>query len=97
MECLDNIIKQNSIEQILEYYDETVHEVVKYLYANDIDFNHDGGFSLTDEDGNVIAEAELGIESEKVVFSPYDKNSESAFINAGYKVMTSSEFLNLRG
>lgn len=90
----DNMGGQISIEQILEYYDKTVHEVVKYLFANDIDFNQDGGFSLTDIEGNVIAEAELGIESEKVVFAPFDNQSAGVFQNHGYKIMTPDYYLN---
>ena len=90
----DSEAKQDPIEQILEYYDEKVHEVVKYLFANKIDFNHDGGFSISDADGNIIAEAELGIESEKVVFAPFDKQSAVAFPKYGYTVMTPDYYLN---
>ena len=59
-------------------YDESVHPVLKYLEAHSIPFSKDGGFSLVDENDNVIAEAELCIESEKIVFYPYDQNSENA-------------------
>ena len=58
-----------------------------------IDFNHDGGFSLTDEEGTVIAEAELGIESEKVVFFPFDDHSRVIFTNEGYSLLTPEEYL----
>lgn len=89
----NNNAQQVSVEQILEYYDESVHEVVKFLFANNIDFNHDGGFSLTDEEGTVIAEAELGIESEKVVFFPFDDHSRVIFTNEGYLLLTPEEYL----
>ena len=90
----NNNAQQISVEQILEYYDESVHEVIKYLFSNNVDFNHDGGFSLTDEEGNVIAEAELGIESEKVVFAPFDNQSAEVFQNYSYTVMTPENYLN---
>lgn len=84
---------KDETENILQYFDDSVHDVVKFLIANKIPFNQEGGFSLQDDNGIVIAEAELCIEDEKIVFFPYDKGSESTFINAGYKVMTPSEFL----
>lgn len=91
----NNAAVENKIEDILQYFDDSVHEVVKFLIVNNIPFNQDGGFTLQNDDGTVIAEAELCIEDEKIVFSPYDKESESAFINAGYKVMTPSEYFIL--
>lgn len=89
-----NLGEQNSVDQILEYYDDSVHDVVRFLYENNIDFNHDGGFSITNADGNIIAEAELGIESEKVVFAPFDNQSAVVFQNYGYTVMTPDNYLN---
>lgn len=80
---------------IFEYYNESVHEVIRYLIEKDIPFNKDGGFSLVDGDGCVIAEAELGIESEKVVFYPFNSQSEMTFKNSGYKSYTPDEYLNI--
>ena len=88
-----DIGSKDEIEVILQYYDDSVHDVVRYLLSNNIQFNHEGGFSLEDENGTVIAEAELGIEKDMVVISPYNKESESTFVIAGYKVMTPSEYL----
>jgi hypothetical protein len=74
-------------------YDESVHPVLKYLEAHSIPFSKDGGFSLVDENDSVIAEAELCIESEKIVFSPIDQNSEKVLVDAGYTIMTVNEYL----
>lgn len=74
-------------------YEESVHPVLKYLEAHSIPFSEEGGFSLVDENDNVIAEAELCIESEKIVFSPYDQNSEKALVAAGYTIMSVNEYL----
>ena len=74
-------------------YDESVHPVLKYLEAHSIPFSKDGGFSLVDENDNVIAEAELCIESEKIVFYPYDQNSEKTLVAAGYTIMSVNEYL----
>lgn len=87
------VIEKNPIEQILEYYDDSVHNVVKFLYSNNIAFNHDGGFSISDADGNIIAEAELGIESEKVVFAPFGDQSALAFQKNGYTIITPEDYL----
>lgn len=42
---------------------------------------------------DVIAEAELCIESEKTVFYPYNQNSEKALVAAGYTIMSVNEYL----
>ena len=81
-------------DDILLYFDERVHDVVEYLINNQIPFNREGGFSLKDENGIIIAEAELGIEPEKIVFYPFGQESERAFTDAGFTVMIPSEYLN---
>lgn len=88
-----NLGEQNSVDEILEYYDDSVHEVVRFLYANNVEFNHEGGFSISDPDGNIIAEAELGIESEKIVFAPFDSTSSATFKEKGYSILTPEEYL----
>lgn len=85
---------KDSNEKILDYYAENVHGVVRYLLDKDIPFNKDGGFTLLDSEGNVLAEAELGIESEKVVFYPFNSQSEIAFKNNGYTILSQEEYLN---
>lgn len=79
---------------ILELYDERVHDIVCYLLDHNIPFSPEGTFSLLDLDGNIIAEAELGIESEKKVFYPFNRQSEMAFINNGYTICKAKEYLN---
>lgn len=99
-ECIKKLhIKENNSannNQEADYYllyDESVHPVLKYLKAHSIQFSEDGGFSLVDENDNVIAEAELCIDSEKIVFFPYDQNSEKALVVAGYTIMSVNEYL----
>lgn len=62
----------NKGEDIFIYYDKKVHPIISYLLSHKIAFNKDGGFSLT-QDGTVVAEAELGIESQKIVLYPFSK------------------------
>lgn len=80
-------------DEVFLYYDEEVHDVIRYLLLNNIKFNRDGGFSLYGKDDIVIAEAELGIESMKVVISPYDGKNREVFVKHGYTVMDSKSFL----
>lgn len=78
---------------ILGSFPTCVHRVLRYLLAQGIPFNKEGGFTLLDSHGKVIAEAELGIESEKIVFYPFNIQSEMVFKNFGYLVMTEDEYL----
>lgn len=79
---------------IFQLYDSKVHGVLKYLEENNIAFNQEGGYSLTDDEGTIIAEAELGIDSEKVIFYPFNSQSELTFKNAGYTIMDAESYLN---
>lgn len=85
--------KKDLEQEIFDYYSENVHNVIHYLLEKDIPFNKEGGFTLLDSDEKVIAEAELGIESERVVFYPFNSQSEIAFKNNGYTIMTEIEYL----
>ena len=71
-------------------------KLTKFLKANGIIFNESGTFSLKDEKGDVIAEAELGIESEKIVFCPFNIQSANAFKNHGYSISTPEDYINSR-
>lgn len=89
-------VSSNTKEDVYMYYDSQVHNVIRVLLANNISFNHEGGFYLKDEEDIVIAEAELGIESEKIVFFPFNSQSELTFKNQGYKICTPEEYLNTK-
>ena len=71
-------------------------KLTKFLKANGKIFNESGTFSLKDEKGDVIAEAELGIESEKIVFCPFNIQSTNAFKNHGYSILTPEDYINSR-
>lgn len=81
------------LESFLSFYDDRLHNVICYLLINKIEFNSNGNFVISDESGTVIAEAELGILSEKVVFFPFNSQSERAFKNNGFVILTPSEYL----
>lgn len=75
------------------YYDKKVHNVIRYLVENEIPFIEEGGYALLDSNEKVIAEAELGIETEKIVLYPFNSQSAMTFKNFGYKIMTADEYL----
>ena len=100
IECIDKLGLRNITnnqktkgDDIFSLYDASVHPIIEYLQQHSIPFSQDGGFTLLDSDGNVMAEAELGIESEKVVFNPFNSQSEIAFKNNGYSICTAEEYL----
>lgn len=73
---------QSEIETIAEFY-------CKQHDTNNVIRN----FALTDENGCIIAQAELVIEDEKIAFLPFNSQSVAAFKNHGYKIGDSAEFL----
>ena len=62
-----------------------LHNFIKILLEKGIDISKDGGYYLLDDDGMVLAEAGLGVESRKLVVQA-DSISESVFRSKGYKV-----------
>jgi hypothetical protein len=99
-ECIEKLKLKNSSNNLVEennvysLYEQSVHPVLDYLIKNSIKFSLEGGFTLLNEQNEVVAEAELGIESEKVVFLPFGAESEKAFIDAGYMVCDVNDYLN---
>lgn len=83
----------DNFKDILNHYDECLHDVVRFLLTNGIEFNPEGEFVVQDESGTVIAEAELGIASEKAVFFPFNSQSERAFKNNGFTIWTPLDYL----
>ena len=84
--------KDNGDEEVYAYYDKEVYPVINFLLSHKIAFNKDGGFSLL-KDGTVLAEAELGIESQKIVLYPFSEMDKDAFEHAGYTVMDTMTYL----
>lgn len=86
-------MRSDSQDDTLSSYDKRLHELIRYLLENNIAFNQDGSFVISDESGTVIAEADLGIETEKIVFCPFNSQSERAFKNNGFTIWTPSDYL----
>lgn len=65
------------------------------LKSKNIPYNTLGTFSLKDEDDMVIGEAEIGVESLKIVVNPLNSPSLFAFKNAGYRVLDIDSAINV--
>ena len=48
---------------------------------------------MKNESGKVLAEAELGIEDEKVVFIPLTEQDHQKFVSAGYKIVSPEDYI----
>lgn len=88
--------KKDPYTAVLKYFKDELHNVVRYLLEHNIPFNHDEGYVITEADGSVVAEAELGIETEKIVFNPINSQSKTAFMNNGYAILTPDEYFNTK-
>ena len=81
-----------NIEDILSNFDENLIPIVKELIVNNIEFNKDDYFSITDENGGIIAEAMLGIPDKKIIIEPLDEDCRNKFIEAGYIELNITNF-----
>ena len=81
----------DDVDSVLENFDPAVHDMVRLLLQSGIEFDHDGGFALTDEEGVTVCDAQLGAESIKVAIDPLDEASREVFIQKGYTVLVPGE------
>jgi len=66
-----------------------------YIQQNNILYNLITDFEISDQNGTVIAKAEFGIKEEKIIFYPYNSQSEATFRNFGYKIIDPEEYVQL--
>ena len=79
------------IQTVLDNFDESLHEIVKLLLDNDIDFNKDLDFDLVEKD-LIIAQAELGSFGKEFIINPFDEESAKTFKRKGFKVYSIDNF-----
>jgi DEAD/DEAH box helicase domain-containing protein len=79
-----------SNDLILKNFPEKYHALVNELISRNIDFNETETFVLVDK-GQIIAEADLGIESKKMVIGVFD-GYQDIFIKNGYQVFEIESF-----
>ena len=86
----------DNVDSILENFDESVHDMVRLLLESGVEFDHDGGFPLLDDEGVTLCDAQLGSESIKVAIDPLDEASRQVYIQKGYTVLAPGETDKLR-
>ena len=85
------------IEAVVANFDPALEDMVRLLIQKGVDFDHDGEFTLTGDDGAAIANAQLGVESFKLVIDPYGDECRDIFVQHGYTVLYPGEIDKLKG
>lgn len=67
-------------------------DIVDKLIDANIPFDEEGNIDLTDEDGEVVASAEMLFRDKKIAINPLDDDSEAEFKKRGYRVLSSEDF-----
>jgi hypothetical protein len=84
------IVTETDKYDCLQYHDAELHEIVKQLIDNNIDFEREGGFFIPYE--NSFAEAMLGSIEYKFFIHPLTNEDRKAFIKSGYTEIEPSNF-----
>lgn len=86
------VVPKNEVSnEVLSNFDESLHDIVRVLFKNNIEFNTEYDFDLIECD-IIIASAELGTHTKKIVINPFDEESKQTFIKNGYKVYSPDNF-----
>jgi hypothetical protein len=85
-------VKESAELEMLQYYDEELHEIVLRLVRAGITVNPEGGFFL-DEEGCPLAESALGSKAKKLFLQPISEEDRGYFLKAGYKEQTIETFI----
>ncbi len=78
-------------DEVKMYYP-GLEDIVDQLLDNNISFSHEGDVDLTDDDGIVIASAQMILSELKIAIEPFDEQSSETFISCGYQVISVSDF-----
>jgi hypothetical protein len=83
------LVAQNKYD-CLVYHNPQLHDIIKQLIDNNIEFERDGGFILTTNDG--FAEAMLGFNDPKIAILPLSEEDEMVFKREGYQILSPEMF-----
>ena len=78
-------------DEVKMYYP-GLEEIVDQLLDHGISFSHEGDVDLTDEEGIVIASAQMVLREQKITIDPVDERSSEIFVSHGFRVIAASEF-----
>jgi DEAD/DEAH box helicase domain-containing protein len=87
----------DELNLVQENFRPELHDIVRSLLAQHININREYDFDLI-EGGVIVAQAELGSDTKKFFMYPFDGESRSRFLAAGYREYTLETFdiLNLQ-
>lgn len=77
-------------EVLLSYYDEDLHDLIRLLIKNGIDFGSDGSYFVSHEGQE--AESALGFTAAKLFIRPLSQADRDIFIAAGYHELAPADF-----
>ena len=78
-------------DEVKMYYP-GLEDIIDQLLDHNISFSHEGDVDLTDDDGIVIASAQMILSELKIAIDPVDEQSSETFISYGYHVIAASDF-----
>lgn len=78
-------------DEVKMYYP-GLEDIVDQLLDHNISFSHEGDVDLIDNDGIVIASAQMILSELKIAIEPVDEQSSETFISCGYHVIAASDF-----
>ncbi len=90
-EQTDTNDEQIDREEIKMFYP-GMEDIIDLLLDNGVPFSHDGMCELTDDDNEVVACADLIIDSPLIAVNPASVSDQKVFEERGYKVITKDEF-----
>lgn len=90
-EQTDTNDEQIDREEIKMFYP-GMEDIIDLLLDNGVSFSHDGMCELTDDDNEVVACADLIIDSPLIAVNPATESDQKVFEERGYKVVAKEEF-----
>ena len=86
-----SIVETVDRDEVKMYYP-GLEDIIDQLLDHNISFSHGGDVDLTDDDGIVIASAQMILSELKIAIDPVDEQSSETFISYGYHVIAASDF-----
>lgn len=84
------------IDTIMENYDSELRGMIEVLLTAHQEVNPEGGFSLLSEEGEILAESQLGVEKLKIAVDPYGEEARATFEEYGYVILEMDDIEKLK-
>lgn len=80
----------NAVNEILQYYDIELHDIVKQMLTAGLYVHPEGGFFLNEN--GLTGEASLGVKDKKLFIQPVSDDDRNVFLKAGYTEVLPANF-----